>query len=108
MKILFDQGTPVPLRQYLHGHVIRTAFQEGWDRLRNGNLLAAAENSDFDLLITTDRNMAYQQNLSRRKLAIILIGQQNWKRLRPHVELVSVAVNAATPGSYTEVEIPFS
>jgi predicted nuclease of predicted toxin-antitoxin system len=108
MKILFDQGTPVPLRPYLAGHFVRTAAQEGWDRLKNGTLLAAAENAGFDLLLTTDKNMVYQQNLSGRKITIVLLGQQQWKKLRPHVGLVVDAINVAGPGSYTEVEIPYS
>jgi len=70
MKILFDQATPVPIRQYLPGHLVRTAAQQGWDKLRNGDLLKAAEEAGFDLLLTTDRNMAYPQNLQDRKIAI--------------------------------------
>jgi len=108
MKILFDQGTPVPLRPYLVGHLVRTAAQQGWDRLKNGTLLATAETAGFDLLLTTDKNMVYQQNLSQRQISIVLLGQQQWKNLRPYVALVVDAINAATPGSYTEVEIPFS
>ena len=57
MLIVFDQATPVPIRPYLEGHTVRTAAQEGWDRLRNGDLLTAAEEAGFDLLLTTDKNM---------------------------------------------------
>jgi hypothetical protein len=106
MLILFDQATPVPLRSYLKGHIVRTAAQQGWDRLRNGDLLNAAEAAGFQLLLTTDKNMRYQQNLVGRKLAILVLGQQGWGLLRPHVQVVVGAVNLVTPGSYTEVEIP--
>ena len=78
MRIIFDQATPVPIRDYLVSHTIRTAAQEGWDRLRNGELLAAAEEAGFDLLITTDKNMRYQQNLVGRRLTIVVLGQQQW------------------------------
>jgi len=70
-------------------------------------LLAAAEIAGFDLLLTTDKNMRYQQNLTGCKIAIVVLGQQQWPRLRPHVQRVVEAVNAATAGSYAEVDIPF-
>jgi|ERR1039458_5164397 hypothetical protein len=107
MLILFDQATPVPLRPYLKGHTVRTAAQQGWDRLKNGDLLEAVEEAGFDMLLTTDKNMRYQQNLVGRKIAVLVLGQQNWSLLLPHVQLVVDAVNAITPGNYAEVEIPF-
>jgi hypothetical protein len=106
MLILFDQATPVPLRPYLKGHIVRTAAQQGWDRLKNGDLLNAAETAEFNLLLNTDKNMRYQQNLAGRKIAVLVLGQQDWGLLLPHVQLVVDAVDAAVPGSYTEVEIP--
>ena len=71
MRILFDQGTPVPLAQYLSGHSIETVFKLGWSNLENGALLALAEES-FDLLITTDQQLRYQQNLTGRSLSILV------------------------------------
>ena len=106
MHILFDQATPVPIRPYLGGHTVRTAPQQGWDKLRNGDLLTAAEEAGFDILLTTDKNMRYQQNLTGRKIGIVVLGQQQWPQLRPHIQSVIEAVNAATPGSYSEVDIP--
>ena len=106
MRILFDQATPVPLRPYLAGHTVRTAAEQGWDKLRNGDLLRAAEVAAFDLLLTTDRNMQYQQNITGRKIAVVILSRQQWPQLRPHVQLVVDAVNAAITGSFTEVEIP--
>ena len=107
MLIIFDQATPVPIRPYLAGHTVRTAAQQGWDKLSNGDLLTAAEEAGFDLLLTTDKNMRYQQNLAGRRIAIVVPGQQQWSQLRPHVQRVIEAVNTATPGSYSEVEIAF-
>jgi predicted nuclease of predicted toxin-antitoxin system len=106
MRILFDQATPVPIRSYLKGHEIRTAAQQGWDKLKNGELLAVAETDGFDVLLTTDKNMRYQQNLAGRKIAVVVLGQQQWPSLRPHVQLVVEAVNAVVPGSYSEINIP--
>lgn len=74
--------------------------------LQNGNLLDVAEAAGFDVLLTTDKNIRYQQNLSRRRIAIVVIGLQQWPALEPYVDRVSAAVDAATPGSYTDVDIP--
>jgi hypothetical protein len=106
MRILFDQATPVPLRPFLAGHTVCTAAEEGWDRLRNGDLLSAAEGAGFDLLLTTDRNMQYQKNIAGRKIAVVILSRQQWPQLRLHVQLVVDAINAARSGSFAEVEIP--
>jgi hypothetical protein len=106
MLILFDNGTPAPLRYALKGHVVVEAVERGWDRLLNGELLAAAESAGFELLLTTDKNIRYQQNLKGRKIAFVVIGNQQWPILRRYVDRVVAAVNAATPGSYFEVDIP--
>jgi hypothetical protein len=103
MRVLFDQATPVPIRSYLGGHSVRTAAQQGWDKLRNGDLLTMAEGAGFDVLLTTDKNMLYQQNLARRKIAIVVLSRQQWPELEPHIQRVVDAVNATTPGSYVEV-----
>jgi len=99
MRVLFDQATPVPIRPYLKGHEVRTAAQQGWDRLKNGELLAAAETDGFDVLLTTDKNMRYQQNLVGRKIAVVVLGLQQWPSIQPHVQFVVEAVNAAVPGN---------
>lgn len=106
MRVLFDQATPVPIRSYLIGHEVRTTAQQGWDTLQNGELLLAAEAAGFEVLLTTDKNMRYQQNLAGRKIAVVVLGLQQWPSLQPHVQFVVEAVNAAAPGSYTEVELP--
>jgi hypothetical protein len=107
MRTLFDKATPVPIRPYLEGHTVSTAFRQGWDKLRNGELLAAAEQTGFDLFLTTDKNIRFQQNLAGRKIAIVVLGRQQWQHLRPHIQRVIDAVNAATPGSFAEVDIPY-
>jgi hypothetical protein len=106
MLILFDNGTPAPLRHTLADHTVVEAIERGWDRLINGELIAAAEAEGFDVLVTTDKNIRYQQNLTGRKIAFVVIGNQQWPILRRYVERVVGAVNSATPGSYVEVEIP--
>ena len=106
MRVLLDQGTPVPVRRHLQHHTVRTASQQGWATLGNGELLAAAEALGFDVFITTDKNLRYQQNLSRRRIAIVVVMDAQWPKLEPHVNRVVAAIDAATLGSYTEVEIP--
>jgi hypothetical protein len=106
MLVLFDQATPVPIRRFLTGHTVRTAAQQQWATLKNGELLTVAEEAGFDVLLTTDKNIRFQQNLAGRKIAVVVIGYQQWPALQRHIDRVVAAVNAATPGSYTEVEVP--
>ena len=106
MRILFDQATPVPIRKFLIGHEVKTAYQQGWDKISNGELITLAEENGFDLLLTPDQNMAYQQNLTNRKIAIVVIGNGNWSIVAEHVDRIVDAVNLSTSGSYVVVEIP--
>jgi hypothetical protein len=105
VRILFDQGTPAPLRRFLAGHKVDTAFERGWSRLANGALLQAAEHDGYDLLITTDQNLKYQQDLTTRPLAIIVLSTTSWPRIRAHTDIIRAAVGRAAPGSYTEIPI---
>ena len=87
MLILFDHGTPRGLARALPGHTIHTARGRGWDTLGNGALLGAAENAAFDLLLTTDRRMRYQQNLAGRDIAlVVLTGSTKWSRVRLNLD----------------------
>ena len=106
MFVLFDHSTPAPLRYALKSHVVVEAVERGWERLVNGALLDEAESAGFEILITADKNIRYQQNLAGRKIALVVIGNAQWPVLRRHVERVVIAVNAAQPGSYTVVDIP--
>ncbi len=93
----------------LSGHTVITAQSRGWDTLNNGDLLDAAENAKFELLLTTDRRIRYQQNLAGRRIAlVVLTGSTKWSRVRLHLERIAAVVNTSTPGSYTEIDIPFS
>jgi hypothetical protein len=105
MRVLFDQGTPTALSDFLVGHIIRTARQERWETLSNGDLLQAAEAAGFDVLLTTDTNLAYQQNLKERKIAIVVLSRNRWRTVQRVVRKITAAVNDATPGSYTLIEI---
>jgi hypothetical protein len=106
MRVLFDNGTPRGVAPALAVHAVEEARARGWDTLRNGELLDAAEAAGFDVLLTTDRNIPYQQNLTGRKLAIVVIGTGRWRLIRNRLPAIAAAVAAATPGSFAEVEIP--
>ena len=106
MKVLFDQGVPVPLRRELPGHAIDTLFERGWSDLENGDLLDAAEAGGYDLLITTDQNIKHQQNLAGRRIAIVVLLSTAWPRMRVRASDIAAAVNATKPGTLFEVRIP--
>lgn len=106
MKLLFDQGTPVPLRNHLPNHIVETAYEKGWSNLKNGDLLTRAESDGFDALITTDRNLRHQQNLTGRKLSVIVLLTTSWPRIRNEIAPVVQAINHLQPGSYEEISFP--
>ena len=107
MLILFDHGAPQGVSRALRTHTIITAKAKGWEQLSNGALLKAAEESAFDILFTTDNNLRYQQNLTGRKIAIVVLtGTTKWSRVREHLDRIANTIDAATPGSYAEIAIP--
>ena len=105
MRVLFDQGTPVPLRKHLDWHDVSTAYERGWSTLKNGELLRAAEEEGFQVLVTTDKNLRYQQDLSARSIAIVVLTTTSWPRIQGNISEVIRAVDVAAPGSYTEVRV---
>jgi hypothetical protein len=107
MRILFDQGVPRGLAASLRDHEVSEARQLKWERISNGALLKLAEEAGFNLVVTTDKNVRHQQNLSGRIISIVVLGQSPWWLVRQHLDAIVAAVNAATPGSFFEVEIPF-
>jgi len=104
MNILFDQGTPVPLRHFLQSHTVATTFELGWSSLSNGELLMRAEPL-FDLLITTDQQLRYQQNLRGRKLAVLVLMTTSWPRLRKRVQEICETVASMKEGDYREINV---
>jgi len=108
MRILFDQGVPRGLTASLASHEVAEARQLNWERVSNGDLLRLAEEAGFNLVLRTDKNLRYQQNLADRKISIVVLGQSPWWLVRQHLDAIVAAVNAATPGSYAEVDIPFN
>jgi hypothetical protein len=107
MKILFDNGAPNPIARSLIGHDVTFARKIGWHELENGELIQKAEEAGYELLLSTDKNIRYQQNLTGRKIALVVLGNSQWPMVRMHLDKIVAVVNAATPGSYAEVAIPF-
>lgn len=105
MHVLFDQGTPVPLRQFLIGHQVATAFERGWQTMANGEPLTLAEAEGYAAIVTTDRNLRYQQNLSGRQLAILGLMTTDWRRLKLHTESIAAAVDGLAAGAYVEFAV---
>lgn len=105
MRILFDQGTPAPLRRHLDGHVVDTAAERGWSDLDNGDLIDNAEQAGYDVLITTDQNLRYQQNLAGRRLAVVVLLSTAWPKVRLRVEAIRTALDQIGPGELREVPI---
>ena len=103
MRVLFDQGTPVPLRRSLPGHVVETAYERGWQLLTNGALLDAAEAAGFELLVTTDQGLRYQQDLAKRRIRILVLKTASWPKMRKHAETVARTIDDLAPGEYREV-----
>ena len=105
MRILFDNGTPRPLRDHLLGHDIGTARELGWDTLSNGDLLNRAEEAGYEVMITTDQGIRYQQNMSNRQLAVVVLMNTAWPRISTRTESIRDAIEGIQPGEVREVPI---
>lgn len=103
MRVLFDQGTPVPLRDALRGHTVETAYERGWSALKNGELIAVAEQAGFEVFVTTDKNLKYQQNLANRNLAIVVLHTTSWPKIQLLLVQVVAAIDGSVKSSYAEV-----
>ncbi len=103
MKILFDVCVPRPLFRALTGHSVKLAQELGWSELRNGDLIAAAGNADFDLFITADQSIQYQQHIRGRRIAILVLPTNSWIRLRRRATEILQCVNSLQPGEFFEL-----
>ena len=106
MRVLFDQGTPVPLRALLARHDVSTVYELGWSQLKNGDLLRQAEDAGYEVLVTTDQNLRYQQKLPGRKLAIAILKTTSWPRIEAHGPHVVASIDGLQTGDCVEIEVP--
>jgi len=105
--VLFDNGTPRGIARHLTGHTVVEARERGWEEISNGALINAAEQAGFDVLVTNDKNIQHQQNLTGRKISLVVLGNSQWPMVKLALKDIVAAVNAATPGSFAEVSVPF-
>ena len=106
MRILFDHNTPRQLRGELIGHEVDVAEERGWATLVNGLLLDRAEEAGYEVMITADKNMPYQQNIRSRSFALIVLGANRWPLIKSRIEEIGAAVVETQPGEVREVYIP--
>jgi predicted nuclease of predicted toxin-antitoxin system len=108
LRILFDQNVPVGVRKHLRraGHEVVTSPDLEWEELKNGVLFKAAEEAHFDLMVTADQNLTYQQNLKGRKIALVVLGSNDWSIVRQQMDTIAATVEAAQVNSYAFVEMP--
>jgi hypothetical protein len=104
MKILLDNNIPTKMRRMLMPRDVWTSAYMGWTLLQNGQLLTAAEGAGFELLVTADKNLAYQQNLKHRKIALVVLSTPRWSIIQNHAVTIRAAIDAATPGSFAAVD----
>ena len=105
MKVLFDANTPAPLSRYLRGHTRVRADELGWEALENGALIAAAEQAAFDVLLTCDKNLPHQQNLSGRRISVVVLSTNHSSSVRLAAARISAAIDFAQSGQVVRVEV---
>ena len=103
MRVLFDQGTPLPLRWHLRPHEVDSAAELGWSELQNGELLDHAEAAGYDALVTTDQQLRHQQKLAGRRIRVLVLMTTSWPRIHPRASAVRTALERLLEGQYAEV-----
>jgi hypothetical protein len=106
LRVLFDKNVPSGARHFLSNHQVESVDDHGWARISNGELLQTAESTGFDVVITADQNVGYQQALEGRKIALVVLGSNIWPIVRHHETAARERVDAAVPGSYAFIEMP--
>jgi len=104
MRVLFDQGTPVPLRDFLNSHTVTTVYEKGWSRTGNGDLLLLADQEMFEVLLTTDQNLKHQQNLTGRQIAIVVLPTTSWPVIQKHTTKIAEVLDSIAPGDFIEID----
>ena len=105
MKILFDHGTPAPLRNHLQEHSVDRSAEKGWELLENGELIRKAEEEGYEVIVTTDQSLRHQQNLAGRRLAIVVLLSTAWPRVQGRTQEIRTAIEEVRPGELREVPI---
>jgi hypothetical protein len=104
MRVLFDQGTPVPLRRFLRSHTVTTVYEKGWSRIRNGDLLQLADQQMFEVFVTTDQHLKDQQNLTKSQIAIVVLPTTSWPVIQKHTAKIAAVLDSIAPGDFIEID----
>jgi hypothetical protein len=104
MRVLFDQGTPVPLRRFLDSHTVTTVYEKGWSSTRNGDLLQLAYQQRFEAFLTTDQHLKHQQNLTNRSIAILVLPTTSWPVIQKHTAKIAAVLDSIKPGDFIEID----
>jgi hypothetical protein len=104
LKILFDQNVPRPLQRYLAAHDVKRLDQLGWSELKNGELLEVAEDAGFEVLLSGDKKLRFEQNMAGRRIAVVCMSDNHWPIVKDHVTAIGDAVDKAQPGTFTTVD----
>jgi predicted nuclease of predicted toxin-antitoxin system len=105
VRVLLDENLPHKLRHLIKGHDLQTASYKGWSGVKNGDLLRLAEEDGFELLLTGDRNLMYQQSMTGRRIAIVTLSAQNWLAVQANISKIQAALDTSLPGSFQAVEL---
>jgi hypothetical protein len=105
LRVLFDKNVPYSLRPYLSDYQVQTAEDEGWGQISNGELISSAEKEGYQIILTCDQNIQYQQNLTRCQISMVVLGSNIWPSIRPKIAEVVAALKRASPGSFEFIEI---
>ncbi|WP_428491609.1 hypothetical protein [Rhodopila sp.] len=105
-RVLIDQSAPRRIAQFLTAHHVEVAYDRGWATLTNGDLLDAIEQAGFEVFVTADQNLRFQQNLRHRRVAIVVIGTNTWPVIAGNSAPVVRAVADAKPGAVSFVPYP--
>ena len=104
MRVLFDQGTPVPLRDFLNSHTITTVYEKGWSSIPNGDLLRVADQQMFEMFLTTDQRLKYQQNLTNRQIAIVVLPTTSWPVIQKHTAKIAAVLDSIAPCDFIRID----
>jgi predicted nuclease of predicted toxin-antitoxin system len=105
MRILLDECVPWPMHKLLSGHSCSTVQANGWGGIKNGDLLQRAE-GEFDVFITSDQNIRYQQNLAGRRIAILELSTNDIRRIQAAGVLIEEALATITRNEFKQLNIP--
>ena len=105
LRVLFDKNVPYILRGHLVGYHVQTADDEGWGQVSNGDLIARAEKAGYEIMLRCDQNIQYQQNMTHRKISMIVLGSNIWPSIRPRIAEIVGSLKRASTGSFEFIEI---